>query len=91
MRILGAKYTGSQYTGYTASIMVQLSEGVAKVEYGTIAPPLGGGRMNDPVTANPDLAIQEILTQTKAPETEIRAAISDYLNARQRGRIKPPS
>lgn len=84
MRILGAKYTGSKYTGYTASIMVQLSEGVAKVEYGTIAPPLGGGHMNDPITDNSALAIREILAQTKAPETEIRAAIEDYRNDQSR-------
>ncbi|MGW6779625.1 hypothetical protein ACWF50_16500 [Brucella pseudogrignonensis] len=79
MQILDAKYVGN-----SASITVQFSGKKVVVEYGPIAPPLGGGRMNSPFIDNVDLAIKEILAQTNQLETEIRAAVADYL-ASQKG------
>ncbi len=78
MQILDANYVGN-----LASITVQFSGKKVVVKYGPIAPPIDG-KMHSPFIDNVDLAIQEILAQTNQPETEIRAAVADYL-ASQKG------
>lgn len=79
MQILDAKYVG-----HTASITVQFSGQKVDVVYGPTAAPLGGDRMNSPFIDNKDLAMKEILAQTNQLETEIRAAVADYLASRRR-------
>ena len=73
MQILDAKYVGN-----SASITVQFSGKQVVVRYGPIAPPLDG-RLRSPFVDNKELAINEILAQTNQLETEIRAAVADYL------------
>ncbi|MDH7791995.1 hypothetical protein [Ochrobactrum sp. AN78] len=77
MQILNAKYVGN-----SASITVQFSGKQVVVEYGPVAPPLDG-RMHSPFIDNKDLATKEILAQTNQLETEIRAAVADYLASKK--------
>jgi hypothetical protein len=77
MQILNAKYVGN-----SASITVQFAGKQVVVEYGPVAPPLDG-RMHSPSIDNKDLATKEILAQTNQLETEIRAAVADYLASKK--------